>query len=600
MHTEDAVKTDKADIVNGTNEASNEAALQAFADKAGDQAPRVVVSPNQATKLEWQGQLSFDHYRSTVITPTSAGAATLPTLGGIYQRWTFQSELKIIDAGGTNFLQTALTGSNDRAVLSRYTKQLSQIQFGRQTTNYAVSAGDVMVNYSSLGTTLGMRGLMLSNTFGPVTLQLQSGVVAESWESLGKRQTVDGSPIRNQLERDVNGAKIEYAWSQALKTYLTLQRFADRADTPSLRVSSSQASQADFTLPPLLASSARSGTAGFTWQPAKASLTGEWAEASHERGSDKNKHSRRRASAMLLDATWRLGETNNAVLRAGYHQVDPNYVSLSQTIPAGVDEYYVGVDAPLATWLQAGLDWRDSSMRYALPFDNTDTSIDEATRQFLAPVAAPNATHARGVNARLQINFGANWPGWNITAQQASNHNIDGQGNQGQNRQQTIGLSFVALGWNGNLNLLNSTQQNQASPLYDSVTRGWQWQISRALMSDPLSATTWSLNLGANLSSQNQQITALGQQTKNSQVGLNLSGQHLHWGQANVQWTNAFMTQPQGGPALKSQSLQLDVSMPFLKRHSIKSYWRESRRNVGAPLLATKERHAGLQFVTSW
>jgi hypothetical protein len=559
-----------------------------------------VSATEQATKLEWQGQLSFDHYRTKVTTPASPDGATLPTLGGSYQRWSLQSELKIVDAGGANFLQTVMTGSNDRSVLSRYTKQLSQIQFGRLATNYAVSAGDVMVNYSTLGSTLGMRGLMLANTMGPVTMSLQSGVIAESWESLGRRQTVDGSAVRNQLQRDVNGAKLEYAWSQALKTYLTLQRFADRADTPSHRMSSSQANDPNFILPPLLASSARSSTAGFTWQPAQGSVTGEWAEATHERGGDKNKHSQRRAYAMLLDGTWRISMANNTLLRAGYHQVEPNYISLSQTIPAGVDEYYVGVDAPLSSWLQAGLDWRDSSMHYAVPFDNTDSSIDEAARQFLVPVLAPNATHARGLNARLQINFGVNWPGWNITAQHASNRNIDGQGNHGQNRHQSIGLSFVVVGWNGNLNLLNSTLQNQASPLYDSVSRGWQWQINRALMSDPLSAATWSLNVGANLSSQRQQITAMGQQTKNSQVGLNLSGQHLNWGQANLQWSNAFMSQPQGGPALKSQVVQLDVSIPFLKRHSIKSYWRESRRNVGAPLLATTERHAGLQFATNW
>jgi hypothetical protein len=550
------------------------AALAAFAQAAGDQAPQLARDGEGRLKLEWRGNVSGERYHNDITPPPGSGNLSTPYNTGSFNKWTASTELKLLDqSGGVTSVQGLITGSNDRAALSRYSWMLNQLQINRQSPGLQAQAGDVMANFSPLGSTLGMRGLQLTRNLGPFAFSVHGGVVAESWEALVKRTPLDSQPARNQYLRDVFGVKTEYSHSPTLKGWFSWQGFNDRPESvvPERRFSPE--------------ASTRSLTAGLNWQGASGTLLAEWARSDAQRGSTPA----RRADALIVDATWRLG---SAGLRAGWHDVQPDFLSLAQTMPPGIREYYVGVDWTAAPWLMLGADWRDSDTRFAQPLPTTD---DALFQPFIMPTAL-----AQGLNARATVNFGPNWPGWSLTLQNGETANESSPGMKGRGRNSMLGLGFNTLGITGNLSFTDGYNRLASAPQSDSSMDGWQLSLGRSLTLGAASGQPWMLTLSLNAGRQNQRLVVMEQVTRSRQHGLTLAVQQQRFGQLNVQWSDAWLSPPMGGPDLLTRTVNLDYTRQLSGANSLRAYWRLGRRNIGQPTLETTERVAGLQFNLSW
>lgn len=565
--------------------ASNEEALMAFALLAGDSAPKI-VNRAEGIKLEWRGTVSIDGYRSRIGAPLGSEQIATALQPGNLGRLVFSTDIRLVEPNGaSNFFQGSLTASNDRAVLSRYSSQVTTLQLGRSSPRYNVSAGDIAANYSGLGSSLGLRGITLSQKLGDWTFSGHGGVVAESWEALLNHRPLDGGSARNQFLRNVRGVKTEYAWNRFLRLYATLQGFDDRASTlPIERVS-------------LPAAATRSASAGLAYQSERATLTGELAKSRFVREQD----SERIGVGWVLDGSYRWQTLS---LRAGYHDVGPEFVSLAQTVPAGIKESYLGADWTATPWLSLGADVRDSKTRFARPFvpsplnPSDDFLVEGATLNL--PVA-PAPTLARGFNGRATINFGANWPGWNLSLQNSESDSRDSQGNPGRSRSSNAGLAFSLPIVNGNLSISDGYSRNAAYPAADSKSRGWQFQFSRLLTRNYADGSpNWSINGVVVVGRQVQTIVLSHAKTQSQMLGLNFSGQHARLGQFNFQWNDTKIAQPFTEVDLTTRTFQLDLTHPLAQGQALKGYMRHVHRNMGDPKLEAIERLGGVQFNITW
>lgn len=558
----------------------NAEALRAFQRQAGDQAPTLAKDEAGNIKLEWRGSLSLDAYRNDVTPPPGQAAFASPFATGTRERTVFTTEIRLVEPNGAAmFLQAGSMFSNDRAVLSRYPSQLSQLQAGRTTARQNLTVGDVVANYSGLGTSLGMRGLALTQRLGDFSLSAHAGKVAESWDALLNRKPIDGGNSRNQYLRNVFGLKGEYSHSPQLRSYVTWQSFDDSKGS----------------LPEALATAATAHTVaasgGFAWQGETTTLAGELARSSFHR----EQLAERRADAFVLDGTWRV---NTLSLRAGYHEVDADFVSLAQSVPPGVREGYVGFDWPATTWLSVGADWRDALTRYAMP---TLPPVDDSAFALLPPPLAPEPTLARGFNTRATINFGPSWPGWNLSIQNAETANGTVSGITGRGRNTNITLSFAAKGWNGSLTLGDGFNRQTGNPAGDSTMESIQFQAGRSFVhADRGGTPLLTLTVSGMAGRQTQRLPTMGNRTDSTQYGLVLAGQHRRFGQLNLQWNDAVLTQPLGGPDLVTRTLQFDFTHPFGAQRALKAYLRHVRRNMGAPQLETTEKLGGVQLSLTW
>jgi hypothetical protein len=559
----------------------NEEALRAFAAQAGTQAPQLTRGPAGETKLEWRGGISLDAYRNDITPPAGNAAVATPLNTGSFARMVFNTDIRLIEPGNiTNFMQGTLTATNDRSVLSRYPNQIGTLQLGRTTQHYIATAGDLTANYSGLSSSLGLRGLSLTQKLGALTLSGHAGVVSESWEALMNRKPLDNGPARNQFVRNVHGLKAEYALIPSFKIYGTFQGFNDREESlPIERI----------TIP---AAHTRSATTGFTYQEGNASLMGEIAQSRFRRDGQPLSNGR----GWVIDGTYRIGAVT---LRSGWHDIAPEFVSLAQSVPPGIKEGYVGADWTAASWLTLGGDYRDSKTRFTAPFIPAMSPSDPFSA--FPPPLTPAPTEARGFNSRANINFGPNWPGWNFSLQDAETENVDSQGNKGRGRNSNATLSFSVKSWNGNLTLGNGYNKNKAFPVSDSRMESAQMQFGRSwTLTDLVGAPTWSFTLSTMAGQQVQTITASSTETRGTTFGVNFAAQHQRYGQLSTQWSDAVMTQPNGGPDLTTRTFQLDVTYPITPQHSLKGYLRNVKRNMGDANLETSERLAGMQFNLTW
>jgi hypothetical protein len=182
----------------------------------GAAGPSLKREEDGSTRLEWKGGLTVDTYSNDVS--SAGGYLNTPSRTGAFYRNTLNSDLRAVHKDNTvDYFQLGATSSNDLSVLSQNRYQINNLQLGRAGEGYMLSLGDVTPNFSSLSSALGVRGLYGQRQFGEVTAYGFTGMVAESWETLGNKVP------RSQYLKDVHGVKLEKAFGSALKTYVTSQ-----------------------------------------------------------------------------------------------------------------------------------------------------------------------------------------------------------------------------------------------------------------------------------------------------------------------------------------------------------------------------------------
>lgn len=534
-------------ITPNTNEAASNAWQQS---NVGASTPVLITQEDGSTKIEWHGGVTLDGYVNSMS--SASGDFGSPLNNGQFFKAQIQSDLRgITPSGDVNYFQFGLTQTNDRSVLSLFPRQINNLQLGRSGAGYLIVAGDVAPNFSSLSSSLGLRGLIGQKQVDGTTVSGYAGVVVPSWEML------EGKVVRNQLLRDVQGIKLEQALSGNMKIYATGQHGVDRSDS------------ADIT--GLLSSEVSAESLGFQYMTESYQLSGEVA-TSHYNQEDEGSRS---GFASILDADWR---GKNLALRAGYHNLEADFVSLSQAAPPGIREVYAGSDWTAASWLTFGLDVRNSK------------NITRAT-QF----APSQLTDTDSGSLRANINFGENYPGWGVSLQESVSNSRDPQNLHARNQQSSVGVNYSASVWNTSLAYSLGKVRSEASPSFDGDTTTWQGAIGRSFSNaDGLSAATWMINTNLSASIQEQDLF-IGIETRTFTSSLSISAQRSGWGNLNMVLSNGFNTRP-AQSTLRMEAVQLDASCPIGTRGSIKLYLRDTRRNIDDVALETEEKVVGTQL----
>lgn len=531
----------------------NEPVLQEWRQQnPGGPVPELVREKEGGTRIEWSGNLTEDSYGNSL---TSAnGSMNSPLRTGTFSKTQFRGDLRAVAPGGeVKHFQLGLSASNDRSVLSLFPRQINNLQVGASGSDYFLALGDVSANFSSLSSMLGARGATGQFKFGALTATAFTGIVAESWEAL------NGDVVRRQFLRDVRGLKFEYQALPSLKVYLTSQTGKDQAN--SLPAGTS------YSTPLTI----RSSSLGFRFQEGALQVSGESARG----GSQAEGQAGLSGHADLLDATLSLG---SASLRTGYHNLSAAFASLSGAAQAGINESYLGADWPVLSWVSVGGEVRSTLMR-ALP-----TSYSPAT-----------SSRTRSHSLRAHINFGRHLPGWGVALQESESQTRDAMQVQSRNTQSSVALSYSSPKTSASLGHGLGRMRNEASPAYNSDMSSWQFNLARNFMGDG----TWSLGANLNGSLQRQDM-ASGSNSRNVNYTLGLNGQRAAWGSFQLSLTDGLSTQSYGQPALKQRSVQLDASRPLFAGNSIKLYLRDSKRNIGNPMLDSRESVGGLQLASQF
>jgi hypothetical protein len=509
--------------------------------------PEVVTPPDGGTRIEWSGGVSLDIHNNDA----SGGATLNPNPNGSFFQLRAQGDLRANQAdGGLNWLQFNATRSDDRALQSVNTL-IGSFQGGFSGKDYQVMLGDVTPDFSSLGTQLGIRGLMARKMLGQTVLSGTAGTLAPIWNDLWDRDH------RAQYLRHVAAVKLDTPLGDATRGFVTMQGYSD--DTGSLGGTANGFMEA---------ADGQLATAGIVYQKDKLSVVSEFGLSRWNADSQSSEDDR----AFLLDGAW---SDQGYTLRGGHHDLGQYYTSLSSQVTPGIRETYLGGDWQAATWLALRGDLRRSRNEQAKAVGS----------------AAALTTNSAALGQ--VITFGADWPNLTLTLNQDISDGETQADDDIRYKGYGVLLGYTAQNWNGSLGINQRWVSNDADVANDSRTDGATLQIGRMFMDDP-GNPTWSLGLQASVGYQFQKLDA-GGDNQTTQYGLGLAATRQGWGSLNANYTLG-MVDPTTGADLKNRGYLIEAIHPLKEnKGEIKLYAQDNRNFSGNSSLYNRTRTLGAQ-----
>jgi hypothetical protein len=546
---------------------SNEQVLRTWQQQTGQN-----IWQQDGGKLEFRGAASLDVYDNQVRVPSgNTGAALSGLRDGSFARGIFQGDARSTNSTqDTSYVQGVFTSTNDRGVLPRYANQINSFQMGRAGVGYQMAFGDVVAGYSSLSSNLGLRGLLASREIDKFSVSGFAGVVAESWEALSKRDPLDNLPARTQYLRDVYGLKAEQSFTANWRGFATAQHFGDRVSSAS-----PVASTINGVVTPIRAPvKGEAVSLGLKYQEQNAQLVAEYAAS---RSKDLTTGNKADGDALVLDGTYRWQVFG---LRAGFHDLEPEFASNAQSVAPGIRETYVGGDWQITPQLLWNVDLRESATRL---------------------VGSNQASELDTVGNRLAYSF-ANIAGLSVNLSDTRNRGKDNLGNPVRTDQTQLGLAYGASVWNTNLSVGQGKTRNPQNPVSDGNTRSWQAALGRNWTDAQADLpASYQLTVQATAFGQSQKFAATGTGSRSTSVGLNASLNTQRWGLWSAAWQRQLSTQPTvGAPDLWSSVFSFDWARQIGEAWSLKAFARANRRNHGDLNLQADERTLGLQAGYKW
>lgn len=518
--------------------------------------PEVIADGGGTTRIEWKGGVGLDLYDHRVTVPTATGNLTTPYRDGSFHRLQLTGDLRHTGPDNTrSWLQFMASGSNDRAAQTVSTL-VSTLQAGHAGEGFLLAAGDVSPSFSTLGTSVGVRGLMGQKLVGQTLVSATAGTLAPLWNDLWDEHA------RTQPLRHLAAAKLDTALGQATRAFATLQGYDD--DVTGLDGSASF----------LGAARGHTGTIGLTHQQGRFSLQGEvgvsrWKQAGLSSESD---------HAFILDGGW---NGDGYTLQAGHHDLGLYYTSLSGMAQPGIRESYLAGTWQAVSWLGVQGDLRRSA--------------SEAAK--VAGGATAVRSHAASFSER--ISFGANLPGLGLTLQQALSDGENPDGSDNRHWGYGAHLAYATQSWSGSVAFSRRALSNDAAPAADGSSDTWSVQVARSLMDDPV-RPTWLLNLGVNASWQDQSLD-LGGNTETTQFGFTLGASRDSWGSLDAGVSFGRTDPNPAGDRLKNLAWTLEARHPFKRdRGSFALYARDTRTHSGNASLRNTARTLGVQLAVNY
>ncbi len=509
-------------------------------------AQNIETVTNEQVMTAWQNSARLSSYTQDVT--AASGQTVTPLSDGSFYKAVVNLDGRETNSAdnSVNFFQFGLTHTNDHAVASQTPALINNFQLGRSHDNYFISGGDITPNFSSLSSSLGVRGIMGQKLYGETLVTVFGGTVAETWEAL--TTTV----IRSQFLRDVFGAKIENNLTEELQIYLTAQAGSDRSGSlnNSTLLATANATQLQST------------TLGFVYTQSQYKLTGETAVSSSKQETLND----RSGPATIVDAEW---SDKVFSVKLGYHDISADYASLSAKAPAGIKESFLSADWIAQSWLKLGGEIRNSKNLILV----TETSSQ---------------------NLRAKIGFGSEQPAWSLNLDQSDSKTTDAA-LVGKNELSSAALNYDTTDWKGGLTYKLGKVVNEAAPNDDAKLTGWIFALSKNFSDTiPSASATWTVNAGANLSSQQQQYL-FGTNTLTTNRSVNFSGKHQQWGTLNFSLSDGAITRP-NLTDLTTHSRQADISRDFTKKDTAKIFWRNTQNNTEDAALSFEEQSVGVDY----
>ncbi len=541
---------------------ANAQVLQSWQQQTGQAA-----SVDPQGNIEFHGGLTVDAYSNGVKSPSGNPALT-PLRENDFGKLIFQGDVRSqTPQQDVTYLQGVLTATNDRSVISRYANQINSFQTGRAGAGYQLAFGDVVANYSTLSSNLGLRGLLAAKQFGAFTVTGVAGTVAESWEALLNRPANDGLTPRTRYLRDVMGVKAEYAFSQQLAAFATLQSYSDRLGSATLPMGT-----------PALEGVVLS--TGLKYTQDSLQLSTEIASANTE---DKNTLADRRGNAFVVDGTYRFTQAGVG-LRFGYHDLGARFASLAQSVAPGIQEWYAGADWAITPQLTWGLDLRDATTRMMA------TAFSPASENELQTISNRLSYSVQSITGLM------------LSLSDTRNKGKDALGHANSNDTTQLGVNYGSQLWSGGLSLGIGHSRSPANPLGDSDSNQWQLNLGRNWSDASLEKqASWTVSLQGSLGQQIQKQITVGTQSKNTTYGLNLTASSTALGQLLLGMQRQQTLQPTpGAPRLATTSVNLDWTKAFTQQWQLKGYAKINLRNRGDIALQVDERIIGVQGSYKW
>ena len=551
-HAQEVVVDNPADPIQNTQNNTNDAVTKAWAEQnVGAQTPELVKQDDGSTKVEWHGGAVVDMHWNDIYSP--AGVVNTPFNNINSRTLSVQSDLRGTNAAGdVNYFQIGATTSNDRSILSQFSRQINQVQVGRAGQGYLIAAGDVAPNFSSLSTSTGVRGLIAQRQFNALTFSGYTGYIVPSWEYLESRIP------RTQLLREVLGGKAEYQLNKNFSAYITTLGAYDKANS------------ADFA--GINPTQVNTNTIGLQYADEHYQVT---AESGRSRFSAENQDGIA-GRANIIDGSW---HNDTMKIQSGFHDLGAGYVSLSGAAQAGNREKYFATEWSAASWVSLGADLRNSK------------NFTLATLFFPSQL-----TDTDSGSIRANINFGVNHPGWQLALQENISNSTDPNQFETRREQSTIGLNYANSLWNSALSYGLEQIRIESTPSNDNNAHNWQASVGRTFSNaDSLTAATWTISTNLSSALQLQNYTN-GFDTRSMNNSLNVSAQKNDWGLLNVSFTHGSNSRANGLAALTVNSIFLDASRPIGTKGRIKIYGHETRRNLQDINTANIEKVVGLEL----
>ena len=503
--------------------------------------------------VEFRGSASVDLYHQDVDVD-SGNPTTLSGLRpGNHQRTSVQFDLRhTIPDQRITYLQGGVVNSDDLALQPRFATQITTLQAGIAGVGYRLALGDVAVNFSNLGTNLGIRGLWGDWQHKDFGLTYYAGAVGESWEALTGQRPRQGGPSNLQPLRDVMGIKADYRFSPALQGFATLQRYEDR--------------RGDLQEAALF--NGHAGSLGLRYADQTSQAYLEWARS--EREPSQGPGGSQQANALQVGVSHRLGKH---LLRGGYNDIRPGFHSLVQMAAPGVKEWYAGADWTLTPQLAWSVDARDA-----------------LSRQQLA--GALTRTELRTLGNRLTYRF-ADVDGLSLTLADLRNRNEDASGKATPSSSTQATLGYARDGWSAQ-GVLGYGETR--APTGKTKQQQWQASLGRSF--------AWpgdtSLSLQGSLGQTETRYSTAASAQRQDAAAVNVGYTHPGYGQWNLGSHWQRLVGGAGVNDLASTSLTLDWALPLGQAATLKSYLRLSNRNRGDATRHVEEQTAGVQLSYLW
>jgi len=461
----------------------------------------------------------------------------------------------------TSWLMFGGAASDDRSVLGN-PGMINALQLGHRGENFQVMAGDVPVNWSTLGANIGLRGALGQRQFGRTLVQVVAGVQSETWAALSKRDR------RSRYLRDAWAVKIDQGISDSLGVYLTTQGYSDDDDATVAAVTG------------LATSDGQATTAGFNFQYDRFTLSGEAGFSNWEEDGFADE----RDDAWIVDAGWQGGSFG---LQLGHHDLGLYYTSLSGAALSGVRESYGSANWLANDWLSFNGDLRRTINERAVTPPATEPGATPYT---------PNAFKANSWTLGTNIAIRP-VPGLSLQLQRSESDGRNEGGGGNDLDDSLVNLQYSIGSWTTGFGYQRNDVENSAAPAFNSVMKGWNALLGTQWVERDNG--NWSVGVQAFYSDLRQSLDA-GGHTGSESYQLSLNAQHVRWGELAVFWYDGRMRDTGTGQDLDQWQLQVEARRSLGRFGSVKLYFSKNDSFDDKATIAYQEKIVGLQFLSEF